>query len=1081
MHREISHIDEVFHPEHNYTLYLMTIVMGVLIGADLWLMFAGWPVGWTNTVSLGPLGEWRLGLLAALLGAARILYTSMESLVEGRLGADLALGIACIAAILLGEPLVAAEVVFIGLLGECLESFTFERTQKAIRKLVEVQPRRCWLLKDGQEVRVFTDQIGVGDTVVVKPGARIPADGRVVEGRSAVDTSTLTGEAIPVDKGPGDEVLAGSLNQFGALTVECERVSEQTVVGRVIKLTSEALKNKANIERTADRMARYFLPVVLGLALITFLGGMLYYGTTWFRGAEAATIEWKVTLRMATYPSLAVLVVACPCALILATPAAIIAALGRLAGTGVLLKGGGALERLATVSAFAFDKTGTLTEGKLKLGDVVGLHGIDENHLLWLAASAEQRSEHPIAQVILSEAKNRNISLTEVQDFQAHPGAGVSAQTSEGKLIVGNRRLMEEQGIHLGPEVEEALSKFDETGQTTLLVARDNQIRGIIGARDEVRDQALGVLQQLRELGIGDIALLTGDRKAVAKTIAEQLEISNVHAEVLPAQKAEIIGQMKKAAEAKGKAEAEGKRGFATSPEGHVAMVGDGINDAPALARADVGLAIGSGTDVAAEAGDIVFMGDPLKPLPLLVKLSRETVAIIRQNILIFAFGVNIVGIVLTAWLWPILWPLIVELLGWQDWAAESTTSSVIAAVVYHQFGSLAVLLNSMRLLWFERTGEGTTIGRIRSAFQGADKWMENNLNVGEAIHTVAHHWKITLLTVALLTVGIYFLSGFTQINAGELGIAQRFGKVVDELKPGLHYRWPWPIESVVRIKPDAIRTVTLGYRVDEKTKSPESFSWNTEHAEQQRIPDESRTITGDGYFIELQVALHYRVSDPKVYLFEVRDPDQVIRAALEGTMRELAIQKSVPRMLTENRKELEGKALAEVTKRCQSYGPNGIGVEFESLALRDLHPPPEVVPAYLKLSKTLETNEKKMIRARTESRRSKARAKAYKDQTIELAKRAKTNTITQKEAWRDAKLEVAKAREGNPKLTDIELALQAKEESLKDRTIHLSNPDYVVIRLIYYGRDLVNSLQRLIPSFRTGPEPRREMEHGRQ
>ncbi len=1081
MHREISHIDEVFHPEHNYTLYLMTIVMGLLIGADLWLMFAGWPVGWTNTVSLGPLlGEWRIGLIAALLGAARILYTSLESLSEGRLGADIALGIACIAAILLGEPLVAAEIVFIGLFGECLESFTFERTQTAIRQLVEIQPRRCWLLKDGQEVRVFTDQIEVGDKVVVKPGARIPADGKVVEGQSAVDASTITGESLPVDKGPGDQVLAGSLNQFGALTIDCERVSDQTVIGRVVKLTSEALKNKAGIERLADQMARYFLPVVLGLALLTFFGGLVYYGTTWFRGAEAATIDWKVTFRMATYPSLAVLVVACPCGLILATPAAVIAALGRLAGTGVLLKSGGALERLATVSGFAFDKTGTLTEGKLHLGDVVGLHGTEENQLLWLAATAEQRSEHPIAQVILTEAKNRNISFTEIQDFQAHPGAGVSARTSEGDLVVGNRRLMEDRGIHIGPEVEEALEKFDETGQTTLLVAQDNQIRGVIGARDELRDDAFSVLQQLRELGILDLALLTGDRKAVANTIATRLEIANVHAEVLPAQKAEIVGQMKRSAEERVKSQAETKKLFAAPAEGRVAMVGDGINDAPALATADVGLAIGSGTDVAAEAGDIVFMGDPLKPLPLLVKLSRETVSIIRQNILIFAFAVNLVGIVVTAWLWPILWPLFKELVGWQDWEVESTTSGVIAAVVYHQFGSFAVLVNSMRLLWFERTGEGTVIGRIRSGFQGVDQWIEKYLNVGEAIHIIAHQWRITLLCVGLLSVGVYFLSGFTQINADEIGIAQRFGKVVDELKPGLHYRWPWPIESVARIKPDAIRTVTLGYRVTDEKGTPKSFSWSAKHAEQQRIPEESQTITGDGYFIELQVALHYRVSDPKSFLFEVRDPEEVIRAALEATLREIALQKSVPQMLTEQREKLEEQALAEVTRRCLAYGPSGVGVEFESLALRDLHPPPEVVPAYIKLSKTLEINEKKMIRAKTESQRAIAQAQADKQQTSEVAAAAKDSTIAKKMAWMQANLTVAEARKKNPQLTDMELALKAKEETLRDRTIHLSNPDYVIVRLVYYGRDLVNSLRRLVPTFRPGPEPRRPFEPGR-
>src|SRR5579883_1765156 len=278
MHREISHSDQSFASESRLSLYLLTALIGLLIAADfwptlaLWLQTHGWsvPTLWKREF----LGGYRIALIAAVLGGARILYGSVESLLEGRIGADLALALACVAAILLGEPLVAAEIVFIGMLGECLESFTFERTQRAVRRIVEVCPRRCWLLRDGQEVRVFVHDLQVGDRVVVKPGARIPADGIVIEGRSAVDTSALTGESLPVDRGPGDEVLAGTLNQFGALVIEARRVAEQTVVGRVIELTSRALRDKASLERTADRLARYFLPVVLGLAALTFIGAL---------------------------------------------------------------------------------------------------------------------------------------------------------------------------------------------------------------------------------------------------------------------------------------------------------------------------------------------------------------------------------------------------------------------------------------------------------------------------------------------------------------------------------------------------------------------------------------------------------------------------------------------------------------------------------------------------------------------------------------------------------------------------------------------------------------------------------------
>src|SRR5262249_31195986 len=276
------------------------------------------------------------------------LYGSLDALMEGRVGADLALALACVAAILLREYLVAAEVVVIGLVGECLEAITFARFQNALRGLVEVCPRRCWRLRDGQEARVLTSELQVGDVVVVKPGGRVPADGVVRDGRSAVDESAFTGESVPVDKAPGDEVLAGTLNQLGALTIEAQRVADQTAVGRVLELTARALKDKAAFERTADRLARYFLPVVLGLAAVTFLGALFL----------------QRSVERAAYPALAVLVVACPCALILATPAAVLAVLGRLAGTGVLIKGGPALERLAAAHAFAFDKTGTPTHGK---------------------------------------------------------------------------------------------------------------------------------------------------------------------------------------------------------------------------------------------------------------------------------------------------------------------------------------------------------------------------------------------------------------------------------------------------------------------------------------------------------------------------------------------------------------------------------------------------------------------------------------------------------------------------------------------------------------------------------------------
>ncbi|HTU89287.1 MAG TPA: heavy metal translocating P-type ATPase, partial [Gemmataceae bacterium] len=501
MHREISYADRAFQQESRLGLYLLTGLLGVLIGADVWPIAARWLATWGLSLPTWS-NEWygyRIALLAAILGGARTLYGSLNSLFEGRIGADLAVAIAAVAAILVQEPLVAAEIVFIGMLGECLESITFERTQRAIRRIVEICPRRCWRLRDGVEERILVGELRVGDRVVVKPGGRVPADGVVLEGRSAVDVSALTGESLPVDKGPGDEVLAGSLNQFGALTLEARRVAEHTVVGRVIELTARALQDKAPLERTADRLARYFLPAVLSLSALTFLVCWVGYSTGWLRPPEA-NLSFR---QLVTLPALSVLVVACPCALILATPAAIIAALGRLAGTGILIKGGSALERLAAVTAFAFDKTGTLTEGRLELSEIVPLEGVSTEELLRTAATAEQHSEHLLARLILQEAARRGLPLETIAEFQSYPGVGVTAQSSNLEiLIVGNKQLIEELGHALPPEALTTLERLDAAGCTVLFVARHGRVLGVLGARDRVRPEAAAVLQELRALRI---------------------------------------------------------------------------------------------------------------------------------------------------------------------------------------------------------------------------------------------------------------------------------------------------------------------------------------------------------------------------------------------------------------------------------------------------------------------------------------------------------------------------------------------------------------------------------------------------
>ncbi|HYT93087.1 MAG TPA: cation-translocating P-type ATPase family protein, partial [Gemmataceae bacterium] len=827
--------------------------------------------------------------------------------------------------------------------------------------------------------------------------------------------------------GPGDEVLAGSLNQMGALTIEARRVAEQTVAGRVIELTARALKDKATLERTADRLARYFLPAVLALAAATFLVAFVAYSQGWLR-VPPGSINYG-TLELSAIPALSVLVVACPCALILATPAAVIAALGRLAGTGVLIKGGSALERLATVNAFAFDKTGTLTEGRLQLGDVLPLNGVTADELLRLAASAEQRSEHLLARLILQEASARQLTLDAVEDFLAHPGAGVRARTAAGQILVGTRRLMEEQGTPLSSEALALLDQLDKAGQTALLVARDGILLGAIGARDAIRPEAQDVLEQLRTLGIEDISLLTGDRQAAARTVADTLGITNVHAELLPEQKAALVAgsedrgsriedrgshtesQDKVTAALVGRPAILDPRSSILDPRSSVrptAFVGDGINDAPALARATVGVAIGgAGTDVAAEAGDIVLMGAPLRPLPLLVRLSRETVRIIRQNILIFAFGVNIVGIVVTAWLWP--------LLATSEWWYKQ---SPIAAVIYHQLGSLAVLLNSMRLLWFERSRTSPTFARIRRTFRDLDAWMERHLNIDEFFHWLGHRWRGALAAVAIVLLGGYALSGLTMIGPDERGIALRFGRPVANLEPGLHYCWPWPIEEVVRVQPDRIRTVEVGFRIEPgASKDSGPMAWSSVHAgDVKRVADEAVMITGDGNLIEVQATVRYRVADLDVYLFRISDADEMVRASAEAVLRGMVASEPLLDLLTTKREQFQNAVLERLRQRCDGYR---LGIHLDGFALHDLHPPQEVVASYHKVTIAMERREKAEHDAHAAAldTERKAESEAYK--IVTRARAAKTEAIKQAEAeqsrflaWQRARKELTYAEE---------------------------------------------------------------------
>ncbi|MBO0696940.1 MAG: cation-translocating P-type ATPase family protein [Zavarzinella sp.] len=1020
MHRELSHADQAFARPSNAGLYAFTALIGLLIARDLWPAVAGFLTGagadvgfWSNT-----LFGYRYALFAAVLGGARILYGAIDSLLEGRLGADLAVALACIAAILIDEPLVAAEVVFIALAGECLEAWTFARTQRGIHKLVEVFPRKCWVLRDGEEVPVNTNEVRVGDRVRVKPGKKVPVDGVVVEGHSSVDTSPLTGESVPSEKRPGDEVLAGSINQLGVLTVEARRVAEQTVAGRVIELTAKALKDKAPLERQADRWARYFLPAVLGLAAITFVFNVAYQIGPLKPGPERLAVG--PAMRMSIYPAIAVLVVACPCALILATPAAVVAALGRLAGTGVLVKGGAALERLAGVRAFAFDKTGTLTEGRIEVGDIIPF-GVPEADLLRAAASAEQGSEHPVGRAVVAASAARGLALPGAVDFRAHPGGGVAATVDNAAVLVGSRRFLEDQGTSIPPEVDVGLTRLDQFGQTALLVAADGRVIGLIGARDRIRSDAADMLAELRLSGIERIALLTGDRPAAAKAVADALNVADVHASLLPAEKAERIEAIRR--------------------RESVCFVGDGINDAPALAKATVGIAVGSGTDVAAEAGDVITMGEPLRHLPRLYRLSREMVKVIRQNIVWFAFGVNLVGVVLTGFLWPLF-----ATPGWFERAP-------LVGVLYHQIGSLAVLLNSMRLLGFERAATSPTIKTVRGRLKDFDQWL-GSLHFEDLLHWLSHRWKPITVAAILIAAAGYAATGITLVGPGEVAVVKRFGRPVADLGPGLHLRYPNPVESVVKVRPAEARTVEIGFR----SQPGEGLTWTSTHGGVQRLTDESLMITGDGNLVEVSATLRYHIADPRAFLSSVQNSEDLLRSATEAALREQVAAQPFLELLTTRRSSFQKDVTDRLGVRLAGVAPTGFGLAVDGLTVHDLHPPMEVVGAYHDVARAIQARDQQVNRA-------EAQATLLRQEAAEEALRE----LAEAEAGRSEKVESAKAgrdaflywHELRSRLPDEEMSLYQDEASRQEaiarrKRLTESRLAWEVLTDVLRGRDKV-------------------------
>lgn len=537
----------------------------------------------------------------------------------------------------------SALIITLILLGKYLEARAKGRTSEAIRKLIGLQARTALVIKDGKEVEIPVDDLEVGDVFMVRPGDKIPTDGRVVQGNSSVDESMLTGESIPVEKGEGDDVVGATINQNGLLKVTATRVGKDTALAQIIRLVEEAQGTKAPIQRVADRVAAYFVPSVILIAVVSFL--VWYFWSYDLFLIEIPRFVFSLTI------FITVLVIACPCALGLATPTAIMVGTGKGAENGILIKSSEALEVAGRIDTIVFDKTGTITEGKPVVTDIVPL-GIDEVELVQVAGAVEKGSGHVLGEAVLRKADDFGLNLPDVSEFINLPGRGVKANVGEREVLLGNRRLMKEFSVPLG-STENEVQRLEDEGRTVMIVAVDGEPKGVLGVADVVKDGSMEAVSELGKMGI-KVIMLTGDNWRTARAIADSVGINDILAEVFPQDKAGEVARLQK--------------------EGHiVAMVGDGINDAPALAQANIGIAIGSGTDVAVETGDIVLIGDDLRDVVAAIQLSNRTMIKIKQN-LFWAFAYNSAGIPIAA---GILYPFLGILLSPVIAAAAMAMSSV--------------------------------------------------------------------------------------------------------------------------------------------------------------------------------------------------------------------------------------------------------------------------------------------------------------------------------------------------------------------------------------------------------------------
>lgn len=593
-------------------------------------------VGWLSTLFYA---------LAICVGGYRVALSGFFALVRGRtLGINLLMTIAVVGAVALGQWSEGAAVVVLFALGEFLEGFTMERVRDSLRSLVDLSPKSARIKVEGEERQVLVDALRAGDVVLVRPGERIAADGKILSGATTVNQAPITGESIPVEKQVGDEVFAGTLNEHGFIEVQASKRVQDSMLAKIIALVQEAQGSRAPVQRFVDRFAQIYTPAIMVLALlVAIVPPLAFHGawTTWI------------------YKALVLLVIACPCALVISTPVSIVAAIGRASRSGVLIKGGAYLEALARVKVLAFDKTGTLTQGQPVVTDVLPLGTLTEDELLSLAVTVESRSEHPLARAILREGERRQLAWNEPESFLALPGRGAQATIGADIVLVGSTKLFPACDAHTRKSIE----TLQRAGKTILIVGRNEEPLGLIAVADQVRPEAAQAIAQLKQAGVEQIVMLTGDNEQTAKAVAQHTGVDQVYAGLLPDQK---VSEVKKLLTAH------------TS----VAMLGDGINDAPAIALSSVGIAMGAaGSDTAIETADVALMKDDLAQLPFVIRLSRAALRTIQTNI---AFSLFIKALF-----------LLLTLLG---------VTNLWLAIFADTGAALLVIAYSMRLLRFEKS-----------------------------------------------------------------------------------------------------------------------------------------------------------------------------------------------------------------------------------------------------------------------------------------------------------------------------------------------------------------------------------------